>query len=131
MGAEPWIAWVPGELDPEKALKRAQSQVFSLGSFRGAERHPKSIEDAREVAAEDGTRSVLDVRGISDGEEPGMACGVPVSELEGLFGSNAPAKDAVVSCIALWSEIGRGCARYVVAYDGERLGILFLGYSYD
>ena len=132
MGAEPWSTWVPGELDPKKALERGRREVFTSGAYYGADEKPGTVEDALELAGESGTGSILDITGISDEEEPGRACGLSPDDLEYFFDSLTPSKEEVEACDDVWEGIGRGCARYIVAYQGGvPAGIMFLGYSYD
>jgi hypothetical protein len=132
MGGEFYAYWVPGDSDPRIALARIRAEVFAAGAFRGAEEQPATPEAAVIAAAESGTASILDITRISAREEPGAANGLDAAELTNYFGTGQPTREAIEDCDDLAEDIGRGCARYVAAYEnGVRVGLVFLGYSYD
>ena len=76
---EPWWYLVPYEKDIAKSLQALQQREFKAGRYNRAESFPRfpvdlkhapvcrhsSIDEAREDADADGTRSILDVSRIS------------------------------------------------------------------
>lgn len=72
-----------------------------------------SIEEALEASEESGTRSILDVQGVSD--EPAWLCASPLSEflLVQLFGTREPSRDLLEAVLL------------------KRSQIVFVGYSFD
>ena len=72
MGAESYRSVTKYQEDTEQALSDLQQQIFAAGEYRYSEdAEAGDIDEAREFAAEDGTKSVLDIYGISD--KPTMA----------------------------------------------------------
>ncbi len=132
MGAEPYEYTVPYEPDIQSALDKLRLRVFESKEFNGAEFDPPTPEAALELTEADGTRSILDISGISD--EPEFCCACPLSpeQLEEYFGTRKPTEALVRNHAEFWEDIERGMARYVILYDGdEPKGIYFAGYSFD
>jgi hypothetical protein len=132
MGGEPWDYFVPYEEDVQAALEKLREREFRAGRFNGSEFRPGSIEEAREVADADGTRSILDMDGI--GDEPDFGVVVPLSKerLTELYGTEQPTRAMIEEQFDLWEDIERGQGVYVIAYkDGKPSEIFFGGYSYD
>jgi hypothetical protein len=79
MGGHPWWYLVPYEEDVLKSLEALRQREFKAGRYNPAEDFPKfpvdlghapgckhsSIDEARDDADADGTRSILDVSRIS------------------------------------------------------------------
>ncbi len=132
MGAEPYDYTVPYERDIQGALDKLRQRVFESKEFNGAEFDPPTPEAALEVTEADGTRSILDISGISD--QPDFCCAAPLSteELEQYFGTQKPTENMVRDCDEFWDDMERGMARYVILYEGdEPTKIFFAGYSFD
>jgi hypothetical protein len=115
-----------------------------------------SIEEAMEAAAEDGTRSILDMLQISStpysealasSEHDGMdlfCTTFPLStdELTNLFSTDKPTHDVVEAVLVFsqqnsagihfWGSIDRGTGRHIIVYEGDMpVEIFFSGYSFD
>ena len=132
MGAEPYDYTVPYESDIQSALEKLRAKVFQSGEFNGADFGPSTPEEAMEMAAEDGTRSILDIMQVSNA--PDFCCAAPLSatELQRYFGTEKPTRDHINKSDDFWEDIERGHCRYVVLYDGdEPKHIYFAGYSFD
>ena len=131
MGARPYKYVVPWQLDLNRALQDLRREVFERGDFRGAEAGFATPEEALDVSA-GGTRSILDITKIT--EDPGLcaASGFDHEELDYYFGSTTPAVRDIEKNDVVWTDIERGSARYVVAYEGgQPHKIVFLGYAFD
>ena len=132
MGGEPYQYVVEYEDDVQSALEKLRRDVFRKGEFHGAERNPATPEDALQAAAEDGTRSILDIIKIVD--KPDYCCAAPLSsdELIEYFGTERPTVEMVDTNEAFWEDLNRGMARYVAIYEEDKPSKLFFaGYSFD
>jgi len=149
MGGEPYWYYVPYRDDLQAALDDLREREFRAGRYNpvipfldefgkpgflaqapGAQ-HP-SIDDAIEAAAEDGTRSILDIADIGPSPDYGTAAPFPRSILVDLYGTERPTRAMLDGNLGFLDEIQRGQAAYVIVYDGDRPAeILFAGYSYD
>lgn len=132
MGAEPWDYFIPYEQDVQAALRKLKDREFLAGRFNGSESNPSDIEEAREVADADGTRSILDMDRV--GDEPDFGVVVPLSpgRLLDLFGTDQPTRELIQANMDLYEDIERGQGVYIIAYEnGEPSEIFFGGYSYD
>lgn len=132
MGAHPYQYVVDYREDAQAALDKLREEVFRSGQYQGANLGAKSPEEALEIAGEDGTRSILDIKRVT--ESPEYFCAAPVigSELIRYFGTDKPTLAMVENCEAFWMDIERGMARYVVCHEaGLPRKILFAGYSFD
>jgi hypothetical protein len=132
MGAEPWGYFVPYEDDIQAALEKLRGREFRAGRFHGSESRPASIEEAREVAGADGTRSILDMDRV--GDEPDFGVVVPLSSerLVELYGTDRPTREMVEEDMEFYGDIERGQGIYIiVSKGGEPLEIFFGGYSFD
>ncbi len=132
MGAEPYDYTVPYQDDIQQALDQLRAHVFASGEYHGAQFSPSTPEEALEIAAEDGTRSILDIMRVSDA--PDFCCAAPLSatELERYFGTDKPTRAHLEQSDSFWEDIERGHCRYVILYDGDQpQQIYFAGYSFD
>src|SRR5262245_1524165 len=91
MGASIWDITVPYDADIQRAFERARALTFETGAYAGAERTPKTIEEAIEAEGEDGTHSILDIERVApDRDQPALdpakqlliAMGLEKGELE-------------------------------------------------
>jgi hypothetical protein len=146
MGAHPWFYAVPYVEDVCAALRALTEREFRAGRYNPAEEFPRfpvdlrhrpgcrhdSIDEAREAAAEDGTRSILDIDKVADRPDFGAVCALDEDESEDLFGSTRPSAKEILASEDLFEQIERGQGVYVIAYeDGKPSQIIFAGYSYD
>jgi hypothetical protein len=132
MGAEPWDYFVPYEPDIQAAMEKLREQEFRAGRFNGSEFNPGSIEEAREVADADGTRSILDIDRVGDEPDFGVVAPLPKTTLVSLFGTDQPTREMIRQNLDFYDDIERGQGIYILAYeDGQPSEIFFAGYSYD
>src|SRR5262245_40250668 len=76
MGATCWSYFTPYEPDANAAFTRLQAEVFARGDFyvRRERGRFESIEEVREVQAEEGTHSILDmIRVVGEPFSPTMS----------------------------------------------------------
>jgi len=82
----------------------------------------------------DGTRSILDIRGVGEEIAAGVTAPLGSEELVALFGSSRPtATDLTAEReSALYERLTRGDSLHVVLYVGdEPAEVVFYGYSWD
>ncbi len=132
VGAEPYQYVVPFEDDAQAALEKLRAEVFRTGRYRGANRGPKTVDAALEMAGDSGTASILDISRVQP--EPDYCCAAPFTsaEIERYFSVAEPTVEMVEGCDALWEDLERGQARYLTVVDdaGARR-LMFVGYSFD
>ncbi len=154
MGAEPWSYFVPYQPDVEAALEALKQREFAAGRYNKGhavvetgggyalvENGPAAtIEEACAQTDADGTRSILDMMGVSDtphevdSEDPQLGFVAPLSaeQLIGLYGTDRPTRATVGGGGDVFELIDRGLGVYFIVYDGDRpSGLFFAGYSYD
>ena len=151
MGAEPWIYFVPHQSDIHTAMEQLQFEVFATASYRHSEKSPRSIDEARAIAAEEGTASILDMYDIADGpleqrgdgepsdfdmemqaETMGRVHRLEARDLKELFGTAQPSRQMVEENRKFYEWLDRGVGLYIVIYaDGKPTEICFAGYSFD
>jgi hypothetical protein len=131
MGGHPYQYVVAYDDDLQGALDRLRRDVFERGDYHGAERRPKTPEQALERAGETGTPSILDILTVR--EQPDYSCAAPLTpdELTRYFGTDRPSVQAVEASDDFWEDLERGKARCLVVYDGGQRMLLFAGYSFD
>ena len=159
MGADPWGYLVDYDEDINAVLQNLRQQEFLAGRYFPAmedfplnssryenfppdadppspgAQHP-SIEAAIEDAAEDGTKSILDMHTVSNNRLCGTVSPLEQMELIHVFGTTKPSlydfeEDAAV-CDRLTDFLDRGQGVYVIFYENDKPNkILFQGYSYD
>ena len=148
MGGHPYYYFVRYDADIDAALQRLRDREFEAGHYNPAEPFPEfpltsespspgrrhnAIDDAREEAAEDGTRSILDVDQVGEEPDYGVAAPFPADLLLDLFRTLRPTRHQVQEQILdLLRPIERGqCLYLVVSEDGRPSDLFFAGYSYD
>lgn len=138
MGAEPWGYFVPYRQDIQAALDELREQEFRAGRYwspRGYEPglpEPKTIEEAMEQAAEEGTKSILDMLTVGDRPDFATVAKLPDEVLMSLYGTDKPTRPMLESNQDFYEQIERGQGVYVIAYVGEQPHeIFFAGYSFD
>lgn len=147
MGANPYWYFTEYDADEEAALQRLRQREFLAGRYNpvipflmfplrpnspspGAKH--ASIEEAIEAAAEDGTRSILDLHSVGDQIDLGVAARMPPDKLEELFETIEPTHDLLESELAIFNAIDRGQGACIVVYkDGKPSELFFAGCSYD
>ena len=147
MGAHPYFYFVEYQPDIDAALQELREREFQAGRYNPVEpflefpldanspapgpQH-ESIDEAREAADADGTRSILDIENISD--EPNFSVAAPLTEaqLEEYFGTVHPTKDMINQNMDFLEDIERGHCVYIVVYkENQPDEIFFAGYSFD
>jgi hypothetical protein len=147
MGAHPYYYFVKYQTDVDAALQQLREQEFQAGRYNPVQPFPdfpvrpespapgaehESINEAREAAAEDGTRSILDIGAISD--EPNFCVAVPLSdeELESYFNTVEPTKEMISRNMDFLESIERGHCIYITVFkNGQPSELFFAGYSFD
>ena len=147
MGARPFWYFVPYQPEIKEALRKLRRREFEAGRYNpvlpfvqfpvdvdapspGAQH--LSIEHAREAADVDGTRSILDIEGVSDTVQFGMVARLDDAVLEGIFQTRVPTRQMIESNMEFFDQIERGHAIYIIVYKNDRPDELFFaGYSFD
>ena len=133
--------------DVETALQELRQREFEAGRYHPAQpflRFPPgpdspapgarhlSIDEALAAAAEVGTRSILDITGVADDPDLGVAAPFPYEELERYFGTVHPTKEMVAANLGFLRSIEPGHGMYLIVFEGERPSELFFaGLSFD
>ena len=148
MGGHAYFYYVPYESNVQDALDRLRDREFKAGRYNPVIRFLKfgapdflkhepgakhrSIDEAINDAAADGTRSILDISRVADRSDFGVAAPVPADQLKEWFGTERPTRTMLEHADELFDAIERGQCVYVVVYDGNKPSELFFaGYSYD
>lgn len=147
MGAHPYFYFEKYTGDVEAALQTLREREFQAGRYNPVIRfldfppgpnspspgaQHDSIEEAMQDAAEDGTRSILDLMAV--GEEPDfcVAARLPEHELLELYGTAQPTREMISSNLPFSDEMERGQGVYILVYkNGEPDEVFFAGYSFD
>lgn len=149
MGARPYWYFVPYDSSTQRALDGLRAKEFEAGRYSPVCRflefeepafsatHPgprhATIADALKDAAEEGTRSILDVSRVGKEAEPGVAAAMSEKQVLSLFDTDKPTRDIVKrNLAALFGGLERGECVYLVVYkDAKPAELFFAGYSYD
>ena len=147
MGAHPYYYFIKYQPDIEAALQDLRQREFEAGRYNPAQpflRFPirpdspapgakhESIYEAIEDAAEDGTRSILDIETVSDWPDFGVASPLSEEDLQRYFGSKQPTKEMVSRKLDFLASIERGHCVYITVFEsGQPSGLFFGGYSFD
>jgi hypothetical protein len=132
MGAEPWGYFVPYQPDLQAAMEELREREFRAGRYHGSEADPATIEEAREEADADGTRSILDIDRVGDAPDYGVVARLTPGQLIEYFGTERPTRAMIEASDDLYEDIERGQGVVIVVYDGDTPSeIFFGGYSYD
>src|SRR5262249_44951519 len=133
--------------DVENALNELREQEFRAGRYNPVIRFLQfpispnspapgpqhaSIEDAFADAAEDGTRSILDIFAVAEEPEFGTAAPLSKDVLQELYGTTQPTREMIEQNMDFFDDLERGHSVYTVAYKDEKPDELFFaGYSFD
>lgn len=161
MGASGWSYYVPYDRDHKAALDRLRTAIFEAGRYyKRGRRTPKSIAEAIELAAEDGTHSILDIDRVAPAptepgaeslrqlpREPGKrgswfasysqnigtARELHPDDLRALLGTTTPTRDQVDAAVEEITEHrARGLGTIIVIYaEGKPSELAFIGFSGD
>lgn len=147
MGAHPYWYAVKYRPEVDAALNDLREREFQAGRYNPVmpfidfpitpaspapgPRH-RTIDEAIDASDASGTRSILDIAGIADEPDFGVACPLPAEVLVSLYGTDQPTLDAVEGNMDFLDDVERGHAVYVVCYtNGTPSDLLFAGYSFD
>jgi hypothetical protein len=141
------IADLLDEADADRALQRLRGREFEAGRYSpvvrfsdfpltSASPHPgakhRSIQAAVEATAEDGTRSILDIRSVATRADYGVAAPLPKKVLESVYGTPSSTHEMIEANMEFLKDIERGqCVYFAIYKDGVRQELFFAGYSYD
>jgi len=147
MGAHPYYYFVKYQPDVEAALQDLRQREFEAGRYNPVQPFPRfpihpnsaapgaqhvSIEEAQEEAAEDGTRSILDIGAISEEPDFCVAAPLPDQELQRHFGTVQPTNAMVSRKLDFLRSVERSHCVYITVYeDGQPRELFFGGYSFD
>jgi len=141
MGGELWMYFVPYQKDFQQAMEELREQEFEAERYYPVndanfqeyfDEKPVSIEEAREMADADGTRSILDIDRVGDEADYGVVRRLTEKEIVVYFGTKEPTRDAVEANSDFFEDIERGQGVCFVVYqDGAPSELVFAGYSYD
>jgi hypothetical protein len=152
MGSHPWKTVTAYDPDVVAALRRAQADVFARGEYGFTymmknmyaamnmpvpplppQQTARSIDEAREIAAESGTCSVLDVYEVGDAPGPGVAGPIPPERVRDVVGVDRPSlSELEASLDEFYEALDRGSAAYFVCHENGRPSqYLFIGMSFD
>lgn len=148
MAGVPWLYFVPYEADVGRVLSKLRQREFEAGRYFpamtslplvisestvGPGKQHETPEAAVIAAAGEGTKSILDIVGISKQPCPYFAYEVTEQELDDLFGTTKPTCESVQKRLAMFELIDRGEAMWFTIFDGSScpVEICFVGYSLD
>ena len=147
MGAHPYYYFVEYQPDIEAALQDLRQREFEAGRYNPAQPFPRfpihpnspapgakheSIYEAIEDAAEEGTRSILDIESVSDWPDFGVASPVSQEDVERYFGTKQPTNEMVSGKLDFLEVVERGqCVYFTVFESGHPSEIFFGGLSFD
>jgi hypothetical protein len=149
MGAEPYWYFEKYNGNVDATLQVLRQREFKAGRYHPVIMFPSelfpigphspapgaqhaSIEDAMEDAAEEGTRSILDLDHVSDEPEFCAVAPLPNEMLDELYGTTQPSRAMVEPNMDFLEDIERGQGVYIILYnDGKPEEICFAGYSFD
>jgi|SRR5579859_6272818 len=149
MGALPWYYFIPYEPDIEQAFRGLRLREFQAGRYYpvvGIPQYPvlvnsaspgakhRTIEEAVEAAGPNGTRSILDMKGVSltGPPRPGIIVPLPAEKIVQLYGSSFPTRPMIENNMDFFAGLDRGQGVFVVAFRQNTPDeLLFAGYSYD
>ena len=149
MGAEPYWYFETYEGNVAAALKALRAREFAAGRYNPVipslwslfpigphspapgPQHA-SIDEALEAAAEDGTRSILDLDHTSEEPDFCAVAPLPTDVLKQLFGTTQPTREMVEANMAFMDDMERGQGVYIILYqDGQPTEVFFAGFSFD
>jgi hypothetical protein len=146
MGGHPWWYVVDYE-EPSRALNRLRQREFQAGRYNPAIPFPPfpitatsptpgpkhaTIDAAREAAAEDGTRSILDIDAIAAEPDYGVAAPLEPEILVDIYETDQPTLEMIEDSEFLEAIDERGQGRYFTVYEsGRPRYLVFAGYSFD
>lgn len=144
-----WMYFTRFQADLERALKDLQEREFEAGRYYpvmyllpeiiddsivepAPGRQHDTLDEVFEEADEAGSRSILDMSGISDKPESGTIIPVDSRNLVEWYGTDKPTREMIEEDQSFFDLIGRLQGCYIIAYkDGHPDEIMFAGHSAD
>src|SRR4051812_35761551 len=129
MGASPYFYFVPYQSNIGAALRQLREREFRAGRFNPVTPFPEfpvvageegnahsysNIDAARQDAAEDGTRSILDLDDIAENPDFCVAAPLPADVLIELYGTDKPTREMVEANDGFLEDVERGHGVYIV-----------------
>jgi hypothetical protein len=148
VGAEAWYYVVPYQQDLNRALTELREREFLAGRYFPASvelsfnldtpqggpgaQHP-TIQAAREDAAEDGTKTVLDFDRVGNDFDWCVITPMDSLTVDLCLGSTTPTREALETGLqCLLEAVDRGEACYILLYEEDRpASVFFIGRSFD
>jgi hypothetical protein len=147
MGGHAYWYYVPYEADLQSALDKLRAREFAAGRYNPVIRYLKfsepefsnqtpgkqhrSIAEAIDDSAEEGTRSILDIAKVGKRADYGVAGPLPAARLRELYDTDKPTRE-MVDDHEFFEDIERGKCVYIVVHaNGKPTELMFVGYSYD
>src|SRR5215510_2220933 len=115
--------FVPYQKNFQQAMEELREQEFKAGRYYPVNdasfqedfgETPATIEEAREMADADGTRSILDIDRVGDEADYGVVRRLTEKEVIAYFGTKEPTRDAVKANDDFFEDIERGQGVYFV-----------------
>ncbi|HYG52275.1 MAG TPA: hypothetical protein VD905_15295 [Flavobacteriales bacterium] len=147
MGSTRYWYYVPYREDYNLALKELREKEFEAGRYSPAVLFPEfpptarasspgkkhaTIFDALDEAAEDGTRSILDLDTVSTVDDYGVARLLSDQDLVLYFNTTRPTRKDIENAFGFFESIERGKGNCIVVYkDNQPHELYFVGYSFD
>jgi hypothetical protein len=147
MGSILYWYYVPYREDYNLALKELREKEFEAGRYNPAVLFPEfpprakasspgkqhaTIFDALDDAAEDGTRSILDLDTVSTVDDYGVARLLSEQDLLLYFNTTKPTRQDIDNSYNFFESIERGKGHCIVTYKNNKPHeIYFVGYSFD
>src|SRR5260221_14754458 len=128
MGGELWMYFVPYQKDLQQAMEELREQEFEAGRYYPVNdasfqeyfgEKPVSIEEAREMADADGTRSILDIDRVGDEVDYGVVRRLTEKEVVAYFGTKEPTRNTLKPNSHYFEHIDRGQAAGFSVYKYE------------
>ena len=147
MGAHPYWYFEKFDGDVDASLEALREREFQAGRYNpvtpflkfpigpdspapGAQH--SSFDEIMMDAAEEGTRSILDIHQVSESPEFCAACPMSDEVLLNLYGTIQPTRRMVESKMDFLEDVERGQCVYILLYqDGRPNEVFFVGYSFD
>lgn len=147
MGAHPYWYYEPYHGDVGAALETLRDREFKAGRYNPVIPFPAfppgpdspspgaqhaSIEEIMVDAAEDGTRSILDLDHVSGFPDFCAIAPLPDDALQNLYGTTQPTREMVERNMDFLEDVERGQGVYIILHkDGQSDEVFFAGYSFD
>ncbi|WP_221090780.1 hypothetical protein [Deinococcus aquaedulcis] len=145
MGGQLWWYVEPYDADVAAVVQQLKEREFEAGRYSPVIMFPAfpvtedspapgaghaNIEEAREAADADGTRTILDVPGLAAHPEDWGMKQLSHEELVALFGTAPPTLEQIQACDELTDALGWGESLYVVVHEaGHPTHLSFVGDS--